>query len=153
METSEVNVPARTLKLIIEQVKKQCEKYQNAGKSSGFPLHMAVIYTNKDGHLKLFGSEAITTILKECGEPLLCSDVWKAENRAGGTGPTTPTLVRPKILPFMVKALCFQSFGRTNNCQIDALFRWSDQSCTSSAASGKYFVSTTKRSVHFTKAT
>ena len=80
MEASKVNVPARTLKLIIEQVKKQCEQYENAGKSSGSPLHMAVIYTNKDGHLKLFGSEAITTILKEYSESLLCSDVWKAEN-------------------------------------------------------------------------
>ena len=57
---------------------------------------------------------------------------WIYDYRAGGTGPTTPTLVGPKILPFMVKALCFQSFGRTDNCQIDALFRWSDQSCTPS---------------------
>ena len=55
--------------------------------------------------------------------------------RAGGAGPTTPTLVGPKILPFMVKALYFQSFGRTNNCQIDALIRSSDQSFTPSAAS------------------
>ena len=63
----------------------------------------------------------------------------------GGAGPTTPTSVGPKILPFMVKALCFESFGRTNNCQTDALFRWSDQSCTPSAASEiiggyRYFV-------------
>ena len=35
--------------------------------------------------------------------------------RAGQAGPTTPTLVGPKILPFMVKAMYFQSFGRTDN--------------------------------------
>ena len=35
--------------------------------------------------------------------------------RASGAGPTTPTLVGPKILPFLIKALYFQSFGRTNN--------------------------------------
>ena len=95
MEASKVNVPARTLKLIIEQVKKQCEKYQNAGKSSGSPLHMAVIYTNKDGHLKLFGSEAITTILKECSESLLCSDVWKAENIL--SAPPNEVSILPKL--------------------------------------------------------
>ena len=54
--------------------------------------------------------------------------------RAGGAGPTTPTLVGPKILLFMVIALYFQSSGRTNNCQIEVLFKWSDQSCTLSAA-------------------
>ena len=95
MEASKVNVPARTLKLIIEQVKKRCEKYQNAGKSSGSPLHMAVIYTNKDGHLKLFGSEAITTILKECSESLLCSDVWKAENIL--SAPPNEVSILPKL--------------------------------------------------------
>ena len=95
MEASKVNVPARTLKLIIEQVKKQCEKYQNAGKSSGSPLHMAVIYTNKDGHLKLFGSEAITTILKECSESLLCPDVWKAVNIL--SAPPNEVSILPKL--------------------------------------------------------
>ena len=54
--------------------------------------------------------------------------------RAGGAGPTTPTLVGPKIFLFMVKALYFQSSGRINNCQIEVLFKWSDQSCTPSAA-------------------
>ena len=51
-----------------------------------------------------------------------------SQNRAGGAGPTTPTLVGPKILLFMVKALLFQCSGRTNNCQIEVLFKWSDQS-------------------------
>ena len=55
-------------------------------------------------------------------------------NRAGGAGPTSLTLVGPKIFIFMVKALYFQSSGRTNNCQIEVLFKWSDQSCTPSAA-------------------
>ena len=55
-------------------------------------------------------------------------------NRAGRAGPTSPTLVGPKIFIFMVKALYFQSSGRTNNCQIEVLFKWSDQSCTPSAA-------------------
>ena len=95
MEASKVNVPARTLKLIIEQVKKQCAKYQNAEKSSGSPLHMAVIYTNKDGYLKLFGSEVITTILKECSESLLCSDVWKAENIL--SAPPNEVSILPKL--------------------------------------------------------
>ena len=54
--------------------------------------------------------------------------------KAGGAGPTTPTLVEPKILSFMVKDLYFQSSGRTNNCHIEVLFKWSDQSCTPSAA-------------------
>ena len=56
---------------------------------------MAVIYTNKDGHLKLFGSEAITTILKECSESLLCSDVWKAENIL--SGPPNEVSILPKL--------------------------------------------------------
>ena len=43
--------------------------------------------------------------------------------RAGGAGPTTPTLVGPKILSFMVKALYFQSYGWTNNCQIEVHFQ------------------------------
>ena len=58
----------------------------------------------------------------------------QAHNRAGGAGPTSPTLVGPKIFIFMVKALYFQSSGRTNNCQIEVLFKWSGQSCTPSAA-------------------
>ena len=37
-------------------------------------------------------------------------------NRTGGSGPTTPTLVGPKILPFAVKVLYFQNFGRTSDC-------------------------------------
>ena len=45
------------------------------------------------------------------------------ESSAGGAGPTTPTLVGPKILSFMVKALYFQSYGRTNNCQIEVHFQ------------------------------
>ena len=44
------------------------------------------------------------------------------ESRAGGV---TLTLVGPKILSFVVKALYFQSFGRTNH------------SCTPFAAQGK----------------
>ena len=70
----------------------------------------------------------------------VCKDGFYSQYRAGETGPTTPTLVGPNILPFMVKALYFQSFGRTNNCQIDALIRWSDQSCTPSAASAIKFL-------------
>ena len=34
----------------------------------------------------------------------------------------------------MVKALYFQSSGRTNDCQIKVLFKWLDQSCTPSVA-------------------
>ena len=49
--------------------------------------------------------------------------------RAGG-------VVGPKIVSFMVKALYFQSYGRTKNCRIEVLFKWSDQSCTPSAAPG-----------------
>ena len=59
---------------------------------------------------------------------------YELPTRAGGAGPTTSTLVGPKILSFMVKALYFQGSGRTNNCRIEALFKWSDQSCTPSAA-------------------
>ena len=55
-------------------------------------------------------------------------------DRTGGADPTTPTLVGPKILLVMVIALYFQRFGRTNNCQIEVRFKWSDQSCTPSAA-------------------
>ena len=33
----------------------------------------------------------------------------------------------------MVKALNFQSSDHTNNCQIEVLFKWSDQSRTPSA--------------------
>ena len=55
------------------------------------------------------------------------------QHRAGGAGPTTPTLVGPKILSFMVKALYFQSSGQTNNCQIEVLYKWLDQSSTPSA--------------------
>ena len=62
-------------------------------------------------------------------------------NKAGGTGPTTPTLVGPKILSFMVKFSHFQSFGRTfgrtNKCQIEVFLKWSEQSCTPSAAPGE----------------
>ena len=54
--------------------------------------------------------------------------------RAGGASPTTPTLVGPKILSFKFKALYFRSYGRINNCHIEVLFEWSDQSCTPSAA-------------------
>ena len=55
----------------------------------------------------------------------------KCQCRDGGTGPTTPILVGPKMLAFMIKALYFQSFGRTNNyCQVEMVFRWLDQSCT-----------------------
>ena len=53
---------------------------------------------------------------------------WLSHIRAGGAGPTTPTLVGPKTLLFMVKALWFQCSGRTNN------FKWSDQSWAPSAA-------------------
>ena len=53
---------------------------------------------------------------------------------AGGVGPTTPTLVGPKILPFMVRVLQFSTFGRTNNCQVEILLEWSDQSGGPSAA-------------------
>ena len=53
--------------------------------------------------------------------------------RAGGAGPTTPTLVGPKISPLLVKFLHLESFGRTNNCYIKFLLRWSDQSYPPSA--------------------
>ena len=43
--------------------------------------------------------------------------------RTGRAGSTTPTLVGPKILLFVVKALYFQSSGRTNNCQIWVFFQ------------------------------
>ena len=43
--------------------------------------------------------------------------------RAGGAGPTTSTLVGPKISSFMVKALYFQGSGQTSNCRIKALFK------------------------------
>ena len=55
-------------------------------------------------------------------------------HKAAGAGPTTPTLVRPKILSCKFKALNFQSYGQTNNCHIEILFEWSDQSCTPSTA-------------------
>ena len=51
-----------------------------------------------------------------------------------GAVATAPTLVGPKILSFMVKALYLQSSGRINNCQIEILFKWSNQSCTPSTA-------------------
>ena len=54
--------------------------------------------------------------------------------RAGRSGPTTLTLVGPKILLFPVKVLRFQDFGRTNNCLVEILLKWSDQYGTSSAA-------------------
>ena len=54
--------------------------------------------------------------------------------RVGGAGLTTRIMVKPKILSFMVKVLKFHSSGRTNNCQVEVLFKWSDQSCTPSAA-------------------
>ena len=60
---------------------------------------------------------------------------------AGGGGPTTPTLVGPKILLSWSNALYFQNYGRTNNYQIEFLFKWSDQSCTPSAAPAGQFIS------------
>ena len=42
--------------------------------------------------------------------------------RTDEAGPTTPALVGPKVLLFMVNALYFQSCGRTSNCQIEVLF-------------------------------
>ena len=38
------------------------------------------------------------------------------------------------MLSFIVKALYFQGFGQTNNCQVEMVFRRLDQSCTASAA-------------------
>ena len=58
----------------------------------------------------------------------------RANIKAGGSGPTTPTLVRPKILPFAVKVLYLQNFGRTNNCVVEVFLKWSDKSRTPSAA-------------------
>ena len=57
--------------------------------------------------------------------------------------PGSAELVRPLrpwsdqslVIFNIVKALYFQSSGRTNNCQIVVLYKWSDQSCTPSAAS------------------
>ena len=55
------------------------------------------------------------------------------------SGPAEP--VRPlrpwsdqKSCPSWAKPNIFQSSGRTNNCLIELLFKWSDQSCTPSAA-------------------
>ena len=47
--------------------------------------------------------------------------------------PTTLTLVGPKILPFVVKVLYFQNFGRTNNCVVEVFLEWSDQPRSPSA--------------------
>ena len=69
--------------------------------------------------------------------------------RDGRVGPTTPTLVGPKILSFMVKALYFQSSGRTKNCQIEVLFKRSDQSCSPSAIPVDHFVSGFKEKNHY----
>ena len=46
---------------------------------------------------------------------LMSKLVYDAIGKADGTGPTTPTLVGPKILPFMVKSSHFQSSGGTNS--------------------------------------
>ena len=51
------------------------------------------------------------------------SSFKRRRSGADGAGPTTPTLVGPKIVLFMVKALYFQSSGGTNNCQIKVLFK------------------------------
>ena len=73
--------------------------------------------------------------------------------RASRVSPTTPTLVGPKILSFMVKALYFQSSGRTNNCQIEVIYKWSDQSSTPSTIPGRvtYFdwLKGVKRGMHY----
>ena len=53
-------------------------------------------------------------------------------DRAGGVWPTTPQ----KLLSSMVKALYFQNSGRPIIFEIEVLFKWSDQSCTPSAAPG-----------------
>ena len=53
--------------------------------------------------------------------------------RAGGSGPTTPTLVGQKFCNLPSEVLCFQNFGRTNNCLVKVFLKWSDQSSTSSA--------------------
>ena len=51
--------------------------------------------------------------------------------RDGGAGPTTPILVGPKMLSFMVKALYFQSFGiKVTNCRY-SVYTWADKSKTS----------------------
>ena len=55
-------------------------------------------------------------------------------HRAGGSGPTTPTLVGPKILTSAVKVLHFQNFGWSDNCLVEAFLKWSDHSRTPSAA-------------------
>ena len=52
---------------------------------------------------------------------------------AGGSCPTTPTLVGAKILLFAVKVLYIQNFGRTNNYLLEIFLKWSDQSPTPSA--------------------
>ena len=70
------------------------------------------------GNLELILSSEFELILSKNAELILSGDY-----RAGGAGPTTPTLVGPKILSFMVKALYFQSYGRTNNCQIEVHFQ------------------------------
>ena len=62
------------------------------------------------------------------------SSILMILSKAGGIGPSTPTLVGPKILPFAVKVLYLQNFGRTNNCVVEVFLKWSDQSRTPSAA-------------------
>ena len=42
-------------------------------------------------------------------------------------------LGRTKNFAIWVRVLHFKSFGWTNNCQVDVLLKWSDQSCTLSA--------------------
>ena len=44
-------------------------------------------------------------------------------------------------LPFAVKILYLQNFGRTNNCVVEVFLKWSDQSRTPSTALGKSFKS------------
>ena len=39
--------------------------------------------------------------------------------RADGAGPTTPTMVGPKLFLFMVKVSYLQSSGGTYDCQIE----------------------------------
>ena len=50
----------------------------------------------------------------------------KKRDKAGGAGPTTPTLVGPITSPLMVKFLHLESFGRTNNCQANSTRFFSD---------------------------
>ena len=52
--------------------------------------------------------------------------------RASLTSQVQPWYDQKSCHLWSIKALYFQSSGQANNCQIELLFKWSDQSCTPS---------------------